>query len=670
MSSSAVSSLLSSTTATVPTYSISDILAASSGSSTAGIDVTSAVAAAIYADRATERAWQADQTTLTSQTTALTAIQTATEAIATDMESLNTLTGPLAARTVSSSNSSYLTATAATGTAAGVHSVVVNSVASTAAWYSGTESLPTTALPTSSFTPATGESVTFQTGAATTGDTLADLAIAINTYQDPTTKAGLGVTASVVSDSTGSRLAIVSNDPGAAADFSVAEPYTSWSAPQMASGDTLGTNSFVFTSAAGTATVKTTTGETYSELAAAINAATVSTSYSSTATGLTSTTQLTKGSVTTIQDSSSGQTFSYTAAAGDTVATLNSAIAAAVTAGTLSANVTASVASGQEVISEGSTDQGITVSSTDSAVGAMGAVASTTKSLGLTATATTDASGNTNLTITGSFTMNEPSSTSSDSAFSFTQAVQGANASLTVDGVPISSATNTVTGAIPGVTLSLLGSDPGSQIDLTVGSDTTAVSTGINQFVTDYNTAIGLVNTQFTVDSTTNAEGVLSTDPTMRSLQNMLEQSMSYANTPTTGTTTVSTLSDLGITMANDGTLSVDSTTLSNALTNNPTDVQNFFEGTALNGFANSFYNSLNTYTEPSTGAFSVDLTSISNENSDLTTQINNFETNYITPQQTLLTADYTSAEVALQQLPQEMAELNSELGFTSSSSS
>jgi flagellar hook-associated protein 2 len=40
--------------------------------------------------------------------------------------------------------------------------------------------------------------------------------------------------------------------------------------------------------------------------------------------------------------------------------------------------------------------------------------------------------------------------------------------------------------------------------------------------------------------------------------------------------------------MANDGTLSVDSATLNSALTNNATDVQNFFEGTALNGFANS----------------------------------------------------------------------------------
>ena len=677
---SAVNSLLSSTTATTPAIDLSNILASVAGTSTPGIDVTSAVAAGIYADRAPERAWQADQTTLSSQTTALTSIQTATEALATDMQNLNTLTGPLAARIVSSSNSNDVTATAATGTATGTHTVVVNSLASTGSWYSSLESSPTANLPASSIMliPATGKSVTFKTGTGTTGDNLTDLASAINHYKDPTTGAGLGVTATVVSDSTGSRLAIVSNAPGAAADFSVAEPFTSWTAPQMSSAETLGATSLVLSTAVGTATISTSSGETYSTLAAAINNATVSTSYSSTATTLGSTTPLTAGSVTTIQDNNSGSKFVYTAVAGNTVGDLNNAIAAAVTAGTLSSNVTVAITGGQEVISEGSTDQGITVSTNDAALGAMNASPASTKPLGLTATATTDSSGNTSLTIvdttgTAPFTINEPSSSSSSTAFSFTQADQGANASLTVDGVPIASASNTVTGAIPGVTLSLLGAAPGSQIGLTVASDASQVSTAINQLVTDYNAALGLVNAQFSVSSTTNSsgtttnsQGVLGTDPTVISLQSALEQVLNYVNTPATGTTTVSMLSDLGITADKDtGTLSVDSATLNNAITNNPTDVQNFFEGTSLNGFANSAYNALNAFTNPANGSFEVDLSSIATTNSDLTSQINDFETNYIASQQTILTAEYSQAETALQQLPAEMAQLNALLGLT-----
>ena len=74
--------------------------------------------------------------------------------------------------------------------------------------------------------------------------------------------------------------------------------------------------------------------------------------------------------------------------------------------------------------------------------------------------------------------------------FGFTQAVTGTDASVTVDGVPGDYASNTVTGAIPGVTLSLLGTTSGSPAALTVASDATQVSTAINQFVTDYNTCL------------------------------------------------------------------------------------------------------------------------------------------------------------------------------------
>ena len=584
-STSAVNSLASGTTPSTPTYSISDILAASSGSSTAGIDVTAAVAAAIYADRAPERVWQADQTTFSSQTTALTAIQTATQAVQTDMESLNTLTGsPLSARTVASSNSAYLTATATDGTTIGDHSVTINSLAATGSWYSDLETSPTATLPTSSITinMAGGGSTTIQTGSGNAGDTLNDLAIAINTATTGS-GAGLGVNATVISDSTGSRLAIVANSPGAAADFSVSEPYTSWTAPQMTSGETLGANTLTLTGAtagAGTATITTTTGETYAQLATAINSAT---------------------------DSNGNP-------------------------------------------------------------------------LGITATATTDGSGNTNLTLTSTdgttpFTINEPSATTG--SFGFTQAVAGANASLTVDGVPISSASNTVTGAVPGVTLNLLGATSGSPVALAVQSDASQVSTAVNQFVTDYNSVIGLINAQYTVSSTTsssgtttNAEGILATDPTLTGLQSALEQAVNYAYTPPTGTTTtVSSLNDLGITANNDGTLTVDSTTLDNALSNNPNDVQNFFEGTALDGFASSVNAALNTYTEPATGAFTVDLNSISSENTNITSEISDFETNYIASQQTSLTAEYSSAEEALQALPEEMQQLNSELGFNNNSS-
>ena len=680
-STSSINSLLSSTTSSTQSVSLSSMLAAESGTSTAGIDVTSAVAAAIYADRAPERVWQADVTTLSSQTTALTAIQTASESLATDLQNLNTLTGPLAARTVASSDSSVLTATAATGTKAGTHTVVITNPATIGSWYSDLETSPTATLSTGTFTitPTGGQPVSIATGTGQAGDNLTDLATAINSA---TTSSGasLGVTATVVSDATGSRLAIIANSSGTAADFSVATPNfqgNSWTSADMPTGSTLAANSVTLTSSAGTATITTTSGETYAQLATAINNATAvgpPTSYSSGQTSLTSSTPLSAGSVTTIKDASTGKTFSFTATSTSTVGDLNTAIATAVSNGTLSADVSGSLTSGgTEVISEGSTDQGITVSTNDAVLGTMTAAPGLSAPLGLTATANT-ASNGTSLTIaapTGStFTINEP-------ALGFTQANAAENAELTVDGVPVQSGSNTVTGAIPGVTLNLLGSSDGAQITLTVASDATQASTAINQFVSDYNTALGLINTQFKSTSTTSssgatttAQGVLASDPTVVSLQATMEEALSYVAKPASGTTTtVSSLADLGITVGNDGTLSVDSTTLDNALTNNPTDVQNFFEGAALNGFANSFYNSLNTFTSPADGAFQVDLTGITASSTSLTSQISNFETGYIASQQTSLTADFSAAEIALQQLPEQMQQLNAELGFNNNSS-
>jgi flagellar hook-associated protein 2 len=534
--------------------------------STTSIDITSAVAAGIYADRAPERLWQADQTTLTSQTTALTAIQTASQSLQTDMESLNSLVGPLSQRTVTSSVTSEVTATAASGTVAGSHTIVVKNIASTGAWYSSLASSSTATLPTSSITitPASGTAVTIKTGSGNAGDTLTSLAKAIN-------DASLGVTATVVGDSTGSRLAIISNTSGAAADFSISSSYTSWTAPTLTSTETLAADTIKLTganSAAGSATIKITDGETYAQLATAINQA---------------------------KDSSGN-------------------------------------------------------------------------SLGLTATATTDSSGNTNLSVvstdgTTAFTISEPSSTSG--SLGFTQSVAAADASLTVDGIPIDSASNKVTGAISGVTLTLLGASSSTAVNLTVASDASAASTALNQFVTDYNTAIGLLTTQYTVSG--GSEGVLASDPTIRALQSTLQSALGYSYTPTSGTTTVSSLYSLGITVGNDGTLTVDSNKLNSALTNSASDVQNFFQGEALNGFAASFHSSMNTYTNAANGAFKVDLSSISTEYSDLTTQIDDYESGYIASQQTLLTAMYTKAESALESLTTTMDQINSLLTTKSS---
>ncbi len=98
---------------------------------------------------------------------------------------------------------------------------------------------------------------------------------------------------------------------------------------------------------------------------------TVPNSFTSTQQSLTANTALTAGSKFTVQDSSTGGTFVFTAAAGDKISDLTSAITAAVSAGTLSSGTTANVSTGQLVIGTTTSGAALNVTDNDAALGTM-----------------------------------------------------------------------------------------------------------------------------------------------------------------------------------------------------------------------------------------------------------------------------------------------------------
>jgi len=150
------------------------------------------------------------------------------------------------------------------------------------------------------------------------------------------------------------------------------------------------------------------------------------TAFTSTQGSLATSTALTAGSKTVISDASTGGTFVFTAGASDTVATLTTAIAGAVTNGTLSTGTALTLTSGHAVIAETGT-QGITVSSNDAVLGPMNASAPST---GNTNTVfISDGTSTANLTITTS--INQLSATSLNLNTSALTSVSGAQAALT-----------------------------------------------------------------------------------------------------------------------------------------------------------------------------------------------------------------------------------------------
>ena len=77
----------------------------------------------------------------------------------------------------------------------------------------------------------------------------------------------------------------------------------------------------------------------------------------------------------------------------------------------------------------------------------------------------------------------------------------GQNANLSVDGYNVTSASNTVTGVINGVTLNLTGTNPTTAINLNITADNLWPSSQVSTLVTDINTALAFINSQNTVNS-------------------------------------------------------------------------------------------------------------------------------------------------------------------------
>jgi flagellar hook-associated protein 2 len=211
---------------------------------------------------------------------------------------------------------------------------------------------------------------------------------------------------------------------------------------------------------------------------------------------------------------------------------------------------------------------------------------------------------------------------------------------------------------IPGVTLNLAGADATKTVNLNITADTAQATTAIQAFVNSYNTAINAVNAQFVYNQSTNTGQPLEGDSSLALVQQQLYSSVGY--TTAAGNNGINSLASLGITVNDNGTLSVDSGALSNALSSQSTDVRNFFQA-ATTGFAQSFNTTMQTMTDPTKGALLVELTGISTEKSSLAAQISDFESRMAARQQDLLN-QYSQINVTLQQMPLLLAQINGQL--------
>jgi flagellar hook-associated protein 2 len=670
-----------------------------SPTSGAGFDVSSTVASIVGNLRNVENPWNTQLTELKSQDTAISSLGTLFSNLSNDLSSLTDFQGIMAQKEGSSSDQNVLTLTAANSTAvAGTHAIEVTNLAKTSSGYLAPVSSASAPL-AGSITLQVGSSGTAQTITLNSSDnTLTGLAAAINS-------SGVGVAASVLTDSSGSRLSLVSGTSGAQGNIQV-------SANSI--GSVLG-----YTGTAGTATVN-----------------------------------------------SSG-TLASIANAGDT---LSGSLSIQVGSGTAE-NVVIGAAPATPAANTIYTGSGV-----NTLAGIAGAI--TSAGIGVGASVVTNSDGSSSLQLvsgttgtSGTLTVNSSVVDSTTSMLGYTSAVTGKDANLTVDGVALTSASNTVANLIPGVTFQLLApsatESDGSleQVQVVIANNNSGVESAVATTVSDYNSLVSALNTQEGNDSSGNPEPLFGS-PTLSLLQQQLfgglnmqspngaldsiknasdtlsgslsiqvgsgaaenivigaAPSTPAANTVytgdgvntlaglasainsagigvtanvvksstgsqlelvsntvgTSGALTVSSaltdettsttlgytssgsdinsLTSLGISLNNDGTLTLDTTSLDSVLNSDYSSVVGFFQNS--NGWGQNFSNILtNSGTSSPTGVLALSASSNSSVESTLNADISK-EESQISAEQKSLTAELTSANEIMQMLPSQLQGVN-----------
>jgi flagellar hook-associated protein 2 len=408
----------------------------------------------------------------------------------------------------------------------------------------------------------------------------------------------------------------------------------------------------------------------------------------------------------------------------------------------------------------------ITIDSTTNTLSSL-ASAINSGSYGVTANVITDSSGSRLSLVSqtsgssGSISVSSTlQDTNTSTALNFSQSQPGADAQLTVDGVSITSASNTVSNVIQGVTFQLLSdANPNEQIQVEITNNNSDVESALNTVVTDYNKVMSDLNAQEGNDSSGNPEPLFG-NPTMATLQQSLQSALTFlqpanavGSTSTVGTSdtlqgsisisvgggtaqqidvpasgdqtlsglaaainsakigvtasvitagNASTLSlvnatngsagsisvdsssltdqtsgaavtfgasqssaitsatQLGISVNNDGTLTLDTDTLDSVLNSNYQDVVNFFQPSgSYTSFGGNFSAALNNLGNSSTtGAITLALSENSTVETQLNTNISDEEAT-ISTQKTQLTTELNAANFTLTEIPQQLQQID-----------
>lgn len=648
-----------------------------SPTSGAGFDVSATVASIVSNLQNVETPWKTQLTSLQSQDSAISNLGTLLSAVSNDLSQLTDYSGIMAQKMGSSSDTNVLELTSATSSAqAGTHTVVVEHLATTSSGYMDTIA-NTADLLSGSIVLQVGSGTTKTITLDSTDDTLSGLAQAINA-------SGVGISANVLTDSSGSRLSLVSGTSGSNGNISVVSNSITdttnnntklgYTSPTSGSDATIVVDGATLTSASNTI-ANLIPGLTFQILATS--------------------SQDSSGNYTPVQveigNNTTGAYSAITAFVSDYNALVNaidvqqgndasgnaeplfgsptlsllqqqlmSGINTQNPNGTMDAVSTSLdvTLSGSIVLQVGTgSAQTISVSPSNDTLSGL-AASINSANIGVTATVVTS-NGMQTLTLasqqtgsSGALSITSSITATADTALSYIEA--GTMDSVTPDSGTVSIAASG--DLLSGSLVIQVGSGAAQTISVDSSSNTLAgLAAAINNSSLGVTAAVNAAGTGLTLTSPTNGTaGELSITSNLLDTTNTSSTVLGY-----TTSSDISTLASLGlgVSSAADGTLSLDAVTLDSLLNSDFSGVVGFFQG--VDSWGADFSNMLdNAGTSSSNGMLSLALSANSASESTLNTDISR-EDSLISAESKSLTLELNSANEILQEIPQQLSEVN-----------
>ncbi len=234
------------------------------------------------------------------------------------------------------------------------------------------------------------------------------------------------------------------------------------------------------------------------------------------------------------------------------------------------------------------------------------------------------------------------------------QMVAAQNAVINYGNDYITSQSNTVTNAIPGVTLSLAGTGSAS---VTVALNSSAINSDVSSFISSYNQLISDINSQLQYNTQTKSSGPLGGSATLMTLKSSLMSFMGSVAPGLTGNNGLASTYGITADPSGSGKLQFSSSTLDSLLTSSPAQAQQYFsslfDGTpTANGVAQAggMITYLNSYTNPANGIIQYKEAGINSNITNLNNQIS-LEQSMVQQQMGSYTQEFSQLESYIGQM-------------------